>query len=115
MHKHDILGDNGVLGLNYSRHSPSDRDGGEQLTKPSETTHELLIQFFVHLNRNHRWISLKFTGGREVASRERVFLEQSGDHGRVEVRAYAHDHTVLEIHDPAVTVIEPHTVLGRGQ
>ena len=53
--------------------------------------------------------------GPEVASRERILLEQSGNHGRVKVGAYAYDHAVLEIHDPAVTVIEPHTVLGRGQ
>src|SRR5580658_8297234 len=57
---------------------------------------------------------------REGASRpasfsNRILLEQSCNHGRVKVGAYAYDHAVLEIHDPAVTVIEPHTVLGRGQ
>ena len=52
---------------------------------------------------------------REVAARERILLKQSGDHGRVEVGAYAYNHTVSEIDDPAVPVIEPHTVLGRRQ
>jgi hypothetical protein len=51
------------------------------------------------------------TGSRRLT--QRILIEQSSDHRRVEVGAYAYDHPLLEVHDPAVTVVESHTVLGR--
>src|ERR1700693_3800791 len=48
-------------------------------------------------------------------SRNRILLEQAGDHGRVEVGANTDDQGVLEIHDPAVAVVEAHAVPGRRE
>src|SRR5258708_21382823 len=45
----------------------------------------------------------------------RILLEQSGDHGRIEVGPNANDHVVSEIHHPAVAVVEAHAILGRRQ
>src|SRR6201988_284715 len=45
----------------------------------------------------------------------RILIEQSGDHRRVEVSANTYDHCLLEIDDPAVAVVEAHAVLGRRE
>src|ERR1700722_12194974 len=54
-------------------------------------------------------------GGRNNRSWNRIFLEQSGDHRRVEIGANAHDQSVLEIDYPAITIVEAHAILRRGQ
>jgi hypothetical protein len=43
----------------------------------------------------------------------RILLEQSGNHRRVEVGTNPYDQPLLEIDYPAITVIEAHAVLGR--
>jgi hypothetical protein len=48
-------------------------------------------------------------------SGDRIFFEQSGDHCRVEISANAHDFLILEKDDPAIAIIEPHSVLGCRQ
>src|SRR5271168_2827258 len=55
------------------------------------------------------------TASRFSRSSDRVLLEQSGDHGRVEVGANTYDQAVLEIDDPAVAIVETQAVLGRRQ
>src|ERR1700677_1169472 len=50
-----------------------------------------------------------------VDSADRVFLEQTGDQGGVEVGANTHDQPVLEPDDPAVAIVEAHAVLGCRQ
>src|SRR4029453_1788320 len=51
---------------------------------------------------------------RASASEHRILLEQPGDHCGVEIGAGVYDHVVAEIDDPAITVVEPHAVLGSG-
>jgi len=49
---------------------------------------------------------------RPRASGDRILLELPGDHCGVEIGADAYDHVVADIDDPALTVVEPHAVLG---
>jgi hypothetical protein len=42
-----------------------------------------------------------------------ILLEQSGDHGRVEVGTNTYDHSVLEIYCPAAGIVEAHAIFGR--
>ena len=51
---------------------------------------------------------------RPRASEHRILLEQPGDHCGVEIGAGVYDHVVAEIDDPAITVVEPHAVLGSS-
>jgi hypothetical protein len=46
---------------------------------------------------------------------DRILVEQSGDHSRVEVGANTDDHSVLEMHNPTIAVVEAHAVLGRRE
>jgi hypothetical protein len=46
---------------------------------------------------------------------DRILVEQSGDHSRVEVGANTDDDSVLEMHDPTIAVVEPHAVPGRRE
>ena len=49
---------------------------------------------------------------RPRASGDRMLLEHPGDHCGVELGADTYDHVVADRDDPAITVVEPHAVLG---
>src|SRR4029077_3394917 len=48
-------------------------------------------------------------------SLDRVFFEQTRDHRRVEIGPHSVDGVTIEVDDPAVSVVEPQSVLRRGQ
>src|ERR1700684_42182 len=54
-------------------------------------------------------------GDRRSRSGNRILLEQSGDHRRVEVGTNSHDQFLSEINYPAVAIVEAHAVRRRRQ
>src|SRR5277367_4342236 len=54
------------------------------------------------MRRQRRWL-------------DRVFFEETCDHRRIEIGPDTVDGVSIEVEDPAVSVVEPHSVLRRGQ
>src|SRR5271155_5800420 len=48
-------------------------------------------------------------------SLDRIFLEETRDHRRIEIGPYLVDCVSIEVDDPAILVVEPQSVLRRGQ
>jgi hypothetical protein len=46
---------------------------------------------------------------------DRVFFEQFGDHGRVEISPNAHDPSTFENNNPAIVIVELHAIPGNRQ
>src|SRR5271167_4933285 len=48
-------------------------------------------------------------------SLDRIFLEETRDHRRIEIGPYLVYCVSIEVDDPAISVVEPQSVLRRGQ